>query len=423
MHDRFFPKGLDNFKSLMEEVKQMVEKADPGFVFQRRAAASTVPMLPLANETVEVFLNPWHLSFDPAMSLKGKSKMVHVLRCVNDFLEKPYNSVENPIHVFFPKSMCSEGDGLEPFSVGHGIGFAKSLAIKAILLGVYEIKNELSDPEFRALIPSIKPLFGFRCTYKTAGDERTDRFQCLQDKFSEAARPRPDCIQVANLLLAQARADGMQWDEACKVLIPMFNQGSQSEVKQLTDMEVCIVKALPTLDEDTFSAIDYHWQQTLIKNSALPYKVLGNDFFFNGSKPRQDNELWRCILAPDNRKRHWFVKRKILYFQFRVADAKRLKKKVNLTTASSSFRDKLENDAAWAVAAIFSHFLQQWEGLLAKSGMIRLQEKFCRGYLDTELQEKYRMLNPTLAPSSFRFLTEVGYQAGLLRKLIRQFLF
>ena len=151
--------------------------------------------------------------------------------------------------------------------------------------------------------------------------------------------------------------------------------------------------------------------------------MLGNDFFFNGSKPRQDNELWRCILAPDNRKRHWFVKRKIQYFQFRVADAKRLKKKVNLTTASSSFRDKLENDAAWAVAAIFSHFLQQWEGLLAKSGMIRLQEKFCRGYLDTELQEKYRMLNPTLAPSSFRFLTEVGYQAGLLRKLIMQFLF
>ena len=368
--------------------------------------------MPSPNETVELFLNPWHLSFDPALSLKGKSKMVHVLRCVRDFLEKPYNSIENPIHVTFPKSIHVEGGALQDFMVGHGIGFAKSLAMKILLLGVNHL--ELSDDELKALSPQVKALYGFRCTYKTAGQERQDRFACLQDKFAESARPRPDCIQVSNLLLVQARADGMDWAEAAPKLVAEFNSSSENEVKQLTDMEISIVKTLPLLDADTFQAIDYHWQTNLIRNSALPYKVLAADAFFNGLKPKtnQDSELWRNILAVDNRKRHWYVKRKVQYFLFKVADAKRLKKKVNLSLGASSFRDQKDGETAWAIAAIFSHFLGEWQHLLTDKAVARLQERFCRGYLDTELTEKHRMMNPKLTAVQFRFLADVGFQAG-----------
>ncbi|CAJ1435761.1 unnamed protein product [Effrenium voratum] len=408
-----FDQDRAELKAIFEGVKTRLEKVDPSFQFSRRAAETTVPAVPSPNETVELFLNPWHLSFDPALSLKGKSKMVHVLRCVRDFLEKPYNSIENPIHVTFPKSIHVEGGALQDFMVGHGIGFAKSLAMKILLLGVNHL--ELSDDELKALSPQVKALYGFRCTYKTAGQERQDRFACLQDKFAESARPRPDCIQVSNLLLVQARADGMDWAEAAPKLVAEFNSSSENEVKQLTDMEISIVKTLPLLDADTFQAIDYHWQTNLIRNSALPYKVLAADAFFNGLKPKtnQDSELWRNILAVDNRKRHWYVKRKVQYFLFKVADAKRLKKKVNLSLGASSFRDQKDGETAWAIAAIFSHFLGEWQHLLTDKAVARLQERFCRGDLDTELTEKHRMMNPKLTAVQFRFLADVGFQGAL----------
>ncbi|CAJ1436032.1 unnamed protein product [Effrenium voratum] len=408
-----FDQDRAELKAIFEGVKTRLEKVDPSFQFSRRAAETTVPAVPSPNETVELFLNPWHLSFDPALSLKGKSKMVHVLRCVRDFLEKPYNSIENPIHVTFPKSIHVEGGALQDFMVGHGIGFAKSLAMKILLLGVNHL--ELSDDELKALSPQVKALYGFRCTYKTAGQERQDRFACLQDKFAESARPRPDCIQVSNLLLVQARADGMDWAEAAPKLVAEFNSSSENEVKQLTDMEISIVKTLPLLDADTFQAIDYHWQTNLIRNSALPYKVLAADAFFNGLKPKtnQDSELWRNILAVDNRKRHWYVKRKVQYFLFKVADAKRLKKKVNLSLGASSFRDQKDGETAWTIAAIFSHFLGEWQHLLTDKAVARLQERFCRGYLDTELAEKHRMMNPKLTAVQFRFLADVGFQGAL----------
>ncbi|CAJ1371105.1 unnamed protein product [Effrenium voratum] len=376
------PEQPDALKAIFEGAKTRLEKVDPSFQFSRRAAETTVPAVPSPNKTVELFLNPWHLSFDPA-------QMVHVLRCVRDFLEKPYNSIENPIHVTFPKSIHVEGGPLQDFMVGHGIGFAKSLAMKILLLGVNHL--ELSDDELKALSPQVKALYGFRCTYKTAGQERQDRFACLQDKFAESARPRPDCIQVSNLLLVQARADGMDWAEAAPKL-------------QLRER----VKTLPLLDADTFQAIDYHWQTNLIRNSALPYKVLAADAFFNGLKPKtnQDSELWRNILAVDNRKRHWYVKRKVQYFLFKVADAKRLKKKVHLSLGASSFRDQKDGETAWAIAAIFSHFLGEWQHLLTDKAVARLQERLCRGYLDTELTEKHRMMNPKLTAVQFRFLAD-----------------
>ena len=108
--------------------------------------------------------------------------MVHVLRCVRDFFEKPYNSID-------PQEHPCGGGALQDFMVGHGIGFAKSLAMKILPLGVNHL--ELSDDELKALSPQVKALYGFRCTYKTAGQERQDRFACLQDKFAESARPRP----------------------------------------------------------------------------------------------------------------------------------------------------------------------------------------------------------------------------------------
>lgn len=48
---------------------------------------------------------------------------------------------------------------------------------------------------------------------------------------------------------------------------------------------------------------------------------------------------------------------------------------------------------------------------MSDSAMSALIEKYGRGYLDTELQEKVRAMNPDLTARSFRFLADVGVKA------------
>ncbi len=262
-------------------------------------------------ETVELYLNPWQLSFDPALSLKGKSKMVNVLRCTMDFLERPYNSMENPIHVLVK---ATPGSTIADFSVGHGIGFAKSIAIKLILLATVAL--ELTDEEMLQLMPQLKACYHVRCTCKTNGSARADRFQVLQDKFGESARARPDPVQISQMLLAQANEEGLLWSVAATTLIEEFNGGSQNEDRKLTDLEAAIVKMYPSLDSDTQQLIDYHWQMYKVKQSALPYAVLSADVLNSGLKPKKgmESDLWAAILAPDSRKKHWYIMRKIHFF-------------------------------------------------------------------------------------------------------------
>ncbi len=116
----------DDLRTVFQSVRSRLEQLDPRWSYQRKPVATDVPAL-VPGETVELYLNPWQLSFDPALSIKGKSKMVNVLRCASDFLERPYNSMDNPIHIVIHSP---PGSQIPDFSIGHGIGFAKSIAIQ-----------------------------------------------------------------------------------------------------------------------------------------------------------------------------------------------------------------------------------------------------------------------------------------------------
>ena len=335
-------------------MRKRLESLDASWSYQRRPATVQVPAAPAADESIEVILNPWNLSFDPALSLKGKSKMVNILKCTLDFLEKPYNSADNPIHITFPSACNEVGGAIGDFAVGHSIGFAKSLAQKLLLLSI--VKLELCDEELRAIQAHAKACFHFRCTFKSAGSTRADRFQCLRDKFGEASRPRPDPIQVCGTLLAQCCEDGLAWSSAAGGLIKEFNEGTSNEDRKLSDLEAAIVRVWPTLDEDTQATIDYHWQNYKASKSALPYSVLSAESFLSGAKPKKgmESEVWKAILAADNRKRHWYVKRKVGFFAFKVADAKRLKKKLNLQTGAANLRP--QEDAATGHLALPAYY-------------------------------------------------------------------
>ena len=402
--DANFGNKPDDLKSAFKSLRTRLEQLDASWSYTRKPVAEMVPDA-AANETVEVTLNPWQLSFNPALSLKGKSKMVNVLRCAMDFLENPYNSLENPIHVNFS---AAPGSKITDFSVGHGVGFAKSIAVKLVLLGTVAL--EFPDAELLLVLNQLKACYHFRCTYKTAGSMRADRFRVLQEKFGESARSRPDPIQIFHMLVAQANDESLQWSDACQTLIAEFNSSTQNEDRKLTDLEVSIVKIYPSLDADTRKLIDYHWQNYKVKQSALPFGVLSSEVFASGMKPKKgmESELWSTILSLDNRKRHWYVMRKVQFFLFRLADAKRLKKKTNLASLANQLRSPEDAAMAWAMACVFAHFLASWQAMLGETAVNLLVEKYGRGYLDVELQEKVRALNPKLTAASFRFLTDVG---------------
>ena len=199
------------------------------------------------------------------------------------------------------------------------------------------VESGLSDPDISAILPHLKALFSVRCVFRSARDKKADRFQVLQDKFAESSRPRPDPIQVASLLAAQCHEEGGTWESHAAQLIQEFQQGSANENKTLSDLEVQIVKMVPQLDDSTRELLGYHWSNYQAKHSGLPYKLLGCDAMVKGVKPRTDDSssssLWTTILGLSSQgqlKRHFFIQRKIRYFCMKVAEAKRLRKKINL---------------------------------------------------------------------------------------------
>ncbi|CAE7613589.1 unnamed protein product [Symbiodinium natans] len=334
--------------------------------------------------------------------------MVNVLRCATDFLEKSYDSMNNPIQLWIPPTMPAAGELLPDFSLGHCIGFTKSLAMKAILLACSEAA--LTDTELQSIQTQLQALFGFRATVRTTGNAKFDRFRALQDKFAEAARPRPDPIQVSTLLMAQAKDEGLVWTECASAMIQEFNGGSSNEAKRLSEMEASLVTIYPTLSKDTQELIDYHWQLYPPQRSAIPYKAVAVDVFFAGAKLKTGvkSDLWQSILQADNRKRHWYIRRKVQMFLFKLQDARRLRKKINLTTGASALRDQKDPESAWGISAIFAHFLPEMQKLVTPTQLETLQVKFARGYLDAELLEKFRVMTPKLQVQNFRFLADVG---------------
>ena len=165
----------DTFQTLLVRL----DKLQPQHIFTRHATQATVPSPD--DESVELYLNPWHLGYEPCFSLKGPSKMVYILRLFREFLERPFDSASNPILINFKG--LQPGAPIPSFQVSISIGFTKSIAMKLILLGA--IQTNLTDGELTLL----RAMFAFKCIYRSTGNAKEDRFRALQEKFSESSRP------------------------------------------------------------------------------------------------------------------------------------------------------------------------------------------------------------------------------------------
>ena len=66
---------------------------------QQHVVDFVAPSIP--DDVPEFYVAPWQLGFTENHSVKGKSKLVHILDIVKGFLRRPYNSKVEPLQVLF----------------------------------------------------------------------------------------------------------------------------------------------------------------------------------------------------------------------------------------------------------------------------------------------------------------------------------
>ena len=177
----------------------------------------------------------------------------------------------------------------------------------------------------------------------------------------------------------------------------------------VTDLEADVVKVLPLQTEECQNQIEYHWQNFKPKESAIPLNYLGNKAWTNGSVQRPvPSALWKEILRPTPDKRAACVFRWIGVFIANIKNAVRLKKNVNLKASAKTVRCDRSPEAAYEMAALFTHFAPQFMELLTEKAWQQVLDRFRRGALDKELYEKVMTKDPDLNVHSFRFMEQSG---------------
>ena len=104
-----------------------------------------------------LLLSIYQLGFTEECSIKGKSKSVHILDTVENFLDNPYSSERSPFDVKPPLGPATPT--IASYSVVHSIGFSTSLACKLIVLAVEELrrKGSMSTEELSSVQSFLRP--------------------------------------------------------------------------------------------------------------------------------------------------------------------------------------------------------------------------------------------------------------------------
>jgi hypothetical protein len=116
----------------------------------------------------EFWAAPWQVGYTDGHSVKGMSKLVHILDIIDGFFSKPYASKSDPLQVIFgPGSKVA--DAVPDWSMVISVGMGKASACRMILEAVSEMN--LSVHELLLLAANLKALLCMRCTYDPVPNE------------------------------------------------------------------------------------------------------------------------------------------------------------------------------------------------------------------------------------------------------------
>ena len=412
--ETMFGKHPEVFEKMLKDVCVRIHSLDSSFI--REDGMKEVPIPPEEGTTMKCKLAPWMLGFSKRAAIKGKSRMHQIYKCVVDFLEKPYSSAKDPLDILMPHGI-SVGSLLPAFSVRHSIGFAKSLTCRLILFAVVDMRWD--DSTCRMFVKELQALTIIDCIYSPAAEPKGQMLKSLADKMTAAERTRPDVIQIYNTMQDRAVIDGVELSSNMETYVEEFQNQSLSETRKFTPLEVDAVRTMPLLTEAGQRKLEYHYQAFDVESSAWPLQRLAADAVRLGTKPSPRSaadilppdalQLWTAVCAPTPAKREANITRRIGLFIYKLKEARRTKKNktLNIKFLAQNFRCQLSDDMAFEVAALFTHWAPQWQGMMSKENWIKCVLKFKRGGLDTQLQEKCASKVMHTA-TDFRFLQAYG---------------
>ena len=169
-----------------------------------------MPITPEPGQAVEMWVSVTHLGFKVDSSLKGKSKAIRILDCVEDFLKEPFASMRSPLNILAPWGPTL--GQLQHFSIRHRIGFTRSLTCHLILLAVHDMK--LDDAQIKTVQHLLQPLFVVKATWEGAANIKDEVAKTIGAKMQLSEIKRLDPIQCAHAWSGRAKEEGLLYDAA-----------------------------------------------------------------------------------------------------------------------------------------------------------------------------------------------------------------
>ena len=392
------------FTDILRKLWNQLDRLDSTWAARRETPVDSLPPAPAPGATIELWLSTQKLGFTVDSSIKGKSKCIRIMDCMEDFLAEPYASARNPLNIVAPWGPPTAN--IADFSVRHRIGFAKSLSCQLILLAVSDMG--MKNTELSSIQHLLQPLFVVKAVWEGASSIKEEVAKTIKGKMQLSEVKRLDVIQVAHAFSTRAKQEGVLYEVAIDKFLEEYRDDATG-TQSISDLEEKVVKIIPAQTQALQNKLAYHWQNFKVSESGVPLSCLTNDPWLFGTKPREtSNALWVQVQLVTPEKRQFCVQRRIGVFLKNVKDATRLRKKVNLKVSAGGFRCKLSDEAAYEVAALFCHFAPDFQRVLTASKWQECLQRFFRGQFDNELTEKVAHKDPNLTVESFRFLALFG---------------
>ena len=394
----------EEFAQILHILQGRLQSLDGTWLGRGPEPAESMPCSPEPGQVLAMWLYVAHLGFMEDSCIKGKSKCIRILECIEDFLAEPFASERAPLQVLAPWGPWKPE--IQIFSMRLRIGFARSLSCQLILLAVMDLK--LQDAELLGIQHLLQPLFVVKAVWEGSANIREEVDKTIRGKMQLAEVKRLDPIQCAHAWATRARAEGVEYNMVIDTYLQEFRDAATG-TQSISDLEEKVIKLIPAQTAACQRKLAYHWQNFKVAESGVPLASVTNDAWIYGTKQGHNaSALWEKILMVSEEKRQFCVQRRIGIFLKNVKDAQRLRKKINIKTMAGSLRDKMSHEVAYEIAALFCHFASEFQRVLSAAKWEECLQRFFRGQFDAELSEKVSHKDPNLVITSFRFLSLFG---------------
>ncbi len=404
-----FGDSPNDFVQIILALQRRLEHLDGTWTTRRYEPISRMPIKPVPGQTVDMWVSVTHLGFKVESSIKGKSKSIRILDCIEDFLAEPFSSLRSPLSIVAPWGPMKPQ--LESFNIRHCVGFTRSLTCHLILLAVSDM--ELDDTQIKSIQHLLQPLFVIKAIWEGAANIKEEVDKTIRSKMQLSEIKRLDPIQCAHAWCSRAKEEGLLYDAIIDTYLQEYREAATG-TQSISELEEKVIKLIPSQTEACQNKLAYHWQNFKVAESAVPLGAVTNDAWLYGTKPRDGtNASWVQIQLVTAEKRQFCVQRRIGIFLKNIKDNKRLRKRINLKVMAANLRDKMTDEVAYEIAALFCHFAPDFQRILTPEKWQECLQRFFRGQFDAELSEKVSHKDPDLNIESFRFLALFGAKLQL----------